>query len=241
MEPTIMAKLDLKLEGKVAVVTMDDGDNKFNLDMCDALLAMLARVEKETDALVLVLKSGHPHIWSNGFDLDWIYARYEAGDRESVVRFLVRDMELRMRLLAYPLITIAAFTGHVFGGAAVLSCCFDFRFMRSDRGFFCIPAVDRDFPILPGTGALLGSVLPAYIVRELILTGRRLTGAECVKHHVVTDAYHHEELTEKVTKYANGLNKGRSIVGSMKGVLNRQVVDLMKEDLEIVGLGHVMV
>jgi enoyl-CoA hydratase/carnithine racemase len=236
-----MSKIDLKMEDRVALLTMDEGDNKLNLKLCEDMLAMIDRVEKETDALALVIKSGHSHIWSNGFDVDWIKARQEAGDSASVARFLVRDLELRIRLLTCPIITIALLNGHVFGGAAVLSCCFDFRFMRSDRGFFCVPAVDRDFPILPGTGALLGSVLPAYMVRELILTGRRFTGAECVTHHVVTAAYHHEELTEKVMKYAAGLNKGRGIVGSMKGVLNRKVVDMIIDDMEIIRQGHLMV
>ena len=236
-----MAKLDLRLEGNVAVITMNDGDNRLNLQFCDDLLAMIDRVEKETDALTLVIKSGHPHIWSNGFDVDWIQAKRDAGDREAVTRFLTRGIELRTRLLTCPLITIALLNGHVFGGGAVLSCCFDFRFMRSDRGFFCIPAVDRDFPILPGTGALLTSVLPAYIVRELVLTGRRFTGHQSAEHHIVAGVHHHEELEEKVMKFAAGLNKGRQIAGSMKGVLNRRVVDMMKEDLVIIGQGHVMV
>jgi len=236
-----MSKIDLKLEDRVALLTMDEGDNKLNLKLCDDILAVIERVEKETDALALVIKSGHSHIWSNGFDVDWIKARQEADDSEAVASFLVRDLELRIRLLTCPLITIALLNGHVFGGAAVLSCCFDFRFMRSDRGFFCIPAVDRDFPILPGTGALLGSVLPAYMVRELVLTGRRFTGHQSAEHHIVTYAYHNTELEEKVLKFAAGLNKGREIVGKMKGVLNRKVVDLMKKDLVIIGRGHVMV
>ena len=109
------------------------------------------------------------------------------------------------------------------------------------QGFFCIPAVDRDFPILPGTGALLGSVLPAYIVKELILTGRRFTGHQSAESHIVAGAYHNEELAEKVMSFASGLNKSRQIVGSMKGVLNRRVVDLMKGDLEIIRQGHIMV
>jgi enoyl-CoA hydratase/carnithine racemase len=236
-----MAKLDMKLDGKVAVITMNNDDNKLNLQFCDDLLAIIDRVEKETDALTLVIKSGHPHIWSNGFDVDWIQAMQAAGDREAVTRFLTRDLELRMRLLTCPLISIAMLNGHVFGGAAVLSCCFDFRFMRSDRGFFCIPAVDRDFPILPGTGALLSSVLPACVVSELVLTGRRFTGHQSAEHHIVAGAFHHEDLEEKVLKFAAGLNKGRQIIGSMKGVLNRRVVDLMKEDLGIIGQGHIMV
>ena len=236
-----MSRLDLKLQGKVAVVIMDESDNKLNLEMVGGLLQMLDRVEQETDALTLVVKSGHPHIWSNGFDVDWIKARQHAGDREAVTRFLTRGIELRMRLLTYPLVTIAMLNGHVFGGAAVLSCCFDFRFMRSDRGFFCIPAVDRDFPILPGTGALLGGVLPAYQARELILTGRRFTGHQSAEHHIVAGTYHNDELAEKVMGFAAGLNKGRSIVGSMKGVLNRRVVELMEGDREIIRQGHVRV
>lgn len=236
-----MAKLDLNIEGKVAIVTMDDGDNKLNLDMCDGLLAMLDRVEGETDALALVVKSAHPHIWSNGFDLDWVNARYDAGDRDSVARFLVRDIELRIRLLNYPLITVAAFTGHVFGGAAVLSCCFDFRFMRSDRGYFCIPVVDRGYPILQGTRELLGSVLPPWLLPELILTGRRLTGLECAGYHLVSAAYPNEELMEKVMAFAAGLNKGRGIVGSMKQVLHARTVQLMEEDKAVLRQGDIRV
>ena len=236
-----MAKLDLKLEGRVAVVTMDERDNKLNLEMVDSLLAMLDRVEKETDALTLVVKSGHPHIWSNGFDLDWVAARYGAGDKESVARFLVRDIELRIRLLTYPLITVAAFTGHVFGGAAVLSCCFDFRFMRSDRGYFCIPVVDRGYPILPGTRELLGNVLPAWLVPELILTGRRLTGLECAEYRLVSAAWPDGELMEKVMAFAGGLNKGRQIVGAMKKVLHSRTIQLMEEDKSVLQQGEIRV
>ena len=236
-----MAKLDLKLEGTVAVLTMDEGDNKLNLEMVDGLLAMLDSVEKETDALKLVVKSGHPHIWSNGFDLDWIAARYGAGDKGSVGRFLVRNMELRMRLLAYPLITIAAFTGHVFGGAAVLSCCFDFRFMRSDRGYFCIPVVDRGYPILPGTRELLGNVLPPPLFPELILTGRRLTGLECAAYNVVSAAYPNEDLMDKVMAFAAGLNKDRKIIGHMKQVINSRSVHLMEEDKAVLQQGEIRV
>jgi enoyl-CoA hydratase/carnithine racemase len=236
-----MAMIDLTLEDRVALLTMDEGDNRLNLQLCDDMLAMIERVEKETDALTLVIKSGHPHIWSNGFDVDWVKTRQEAGDNEAVIQFLARDLELRMHLLTCPPITIALLNGHVFGGAAVLSCCFDFRFMRSDRGFFCIPAVDRNYPILPGTGALLESVLPAYMVREIVLTGKRFTGVECEEHHVITAAYPNEVLLEKVMKFTTGLKKERRIVGSMKGVLNRRVVDLMKADLGIIRQGHVMV
>ncbi len=236
-----MSKLDLRLDDKIAVITMDEADNKLNLDMCDAFLSLLDRVENETDALTLVVRSGHPHIWSNGFDLDWVNARLAAGDKDSVSRFLIRDMDLRIRLLSYPLITIAAFNGHVFGGAAVLSCCFDFRFMRSDRGYFCIPVVDRGYPVVHGTRELLRSVLPLSLVPDLILTGRRLTGLECAAGNVVSAAYPNDELMDKVMTFARGLNKGRRIIGQMKKVLNDRITRLMEEDKVILKQGDVRV
>jgi len=236
-----MARIDWELNDKVALVTMGEADNKLNIDMVTSLLAMLDTIERETEALALVVKSGHTHIWTNGFDIDWILASLEKGNKAEVRQFLVMDLMLRRRLLTYPLITVAALNGHVFGGGAVLSCCFDFRFMRSDRGFFCIPVIDRQYPILPGTRALLTNVLPMHIFEELILTGRRLTGTECAAGHVVSAAYNNDELMDKVMVFAGGLNKGRSIVGEMKKVLNGHIVKLMQEDAESLIEGQVLV
>ncbi len=236
-----MAKLDWTLDEKVALLTMDEADNKLNIDMVESLLDMLDRIEKETDALTLVVKSGHSHIWTNGFDIDWIIASLEKGNNAEVKKFLVMDLELRKRLLTYPLITIAALNGHCFGGGAVFSCCFDFRFMRLDRGFFCIPVIDRGYPILPGTRALLTSALPGYIVEELILAGRRLTGAECAAGHVAVAAYNNDELMDKVMAYARGLNKGRGIVGDMKKVLNGPTLHLMEADAGLIKEGLIIV
>lgn len=235
-----MAKLDLKLEDRVAIITMDQDDNRLNLDMCISFLAMLDKIEHETEALTLVVKSGHNKIWSNGFDIDWLNARLDAGDKEPIKQFLMKNMELRRRLLTYPLITIAAINGHVFGGSAVFSCCYDFRFMRSERGFFCIPAIDRDFPIMPSTGALLKNVLPMYMVEDLILTSRRFIGAECAANHIIVATYHNDELMHKILTFAGNLNKGRWIVGEMKKVLNSHVVKLMEtEDMEYINQGCV--
>jgi enoyl-CoA hydratase/carnithine racemase len=236
-----MNRVELEVEGSVAVLTMNENDNKLNIDMAEALLGALERVERETDALTLVVKSGHAHIWSNGFDLDWLNARLEQGDRESVSRFLLRDLELRQRLLAFPLVTVAAFNGHVFGGAAVWSCCYDFRFMRSDRGYFCIPVIDRHYPILPSTRALLHSVLPAHVIPGLILSGRRYTGIECSLNNIVADTFPIDDFMQKVMNFAGGLKKGREIVGRMKDILNGQLIRMMEADKALLTDGEIKV
>jgi len=236
-----MAKLDLEVNEKVALVTMGESDNRLNPGMVKSLLEMLDKVEKETEALTLVVKSGHSHIWTNGFDIDWIRGSMEKGEKAAVKEFLLMDLALRRRLLTYPLITIAALNGHCFGGGAVLSCCFDFRFMRSDRGFFCIPVIDMRIPILPGTRALLTEMLPTHIVDQLVLVGRRLTAEECVSGHVVTAAYNNDELMGKVMDFARGLNKDREIVGEMKKVLYAPIVKLFEEDADELKEGQVLV
>ena len=236
-----MAKLELKLEDGIAIITMDEDDNRLNLGMCTSLTDMLDKIEKETEAVTLVVASGHDRIWCNGFDTDWISACKAENNLEPVKQFLYRNLELRKRLLTYPLITIAAINGHVFGGGAVFSMCFDFRIMRLDRGFFCIPAIDRDFPMLPGTVTLLKSVMPMYMVEDAVLTGRRFTGAECVANHVVVNAYNNDELMEKVMSFAKGLKKGRGIVKEMKKVINSRILKLMEEDMRYIEKGELRV
>ncbi|MGA9048329.1 MAG: enoyl-CoA hydratase/isomerase family protein [Dehalococcoidia bacterium] len=236
-----MAKVDLELEGEVAVVTLDQDDNRLNLDLSLSLLEMLDRIEADTDALALVVKSGHAGVWSNGFDIDWINARLAADDKENVIQFLAKDIELRRRLLTYPLLTIAAINGHVFGGGAVLSCCFDFRFMLSKRGYFCIPAIDREYPILPGTAALLKHVMPMYMVEDIILSGRRFTGKEAAADRIITATYDENEFFGNVMAFARSCNKGRWIVGEMRKVYHIGVLEQMATDMEYVEPGKVRV
>jgi Delta3-Delta2-enoyl-CoA isomerase len=236
-----LAKLDLQMDGSLAVVTMDQADNKLNLDLCSSFLDLLDRIEKETGALVLVVKSGHPKVWSNGFDTDWINSRLTEKDNATVSQFLSRDIELRKRLLTYPMLTIAAINGHVFGGGAVLSCCFDFRFMLSGRGYFCIPAIDRRFPIVPGTAELLKQVMPTYMCEDIVLSGRRFTGKEASAAGIIAATYDEDEFMDKVMAFARGCNKGRWIVGEMKKVHRLAVLKLMETDAEHIAPGEVSV
>lgn len=236
-----MAKFVLQLEGLVAVVTMAEEDNKLNTGLCSGLLDMLDEIEQETEALTVVVTSAHDRTWCYGFDTDWIDALLAEGNTSAVTQFLNMNIALRKRLLTYPLITIAAINGHAFGGGAILSLCFDFRFMRLDRGYFCIPALDRGYPILPGTGALLRSAMPLHLIGDALLTCRRIPSAECAEVHLAAGAYKGGELMERVMNFAATLNKDRQIVAHMKKVLNGGIVKVMEEDVQQVQGGNVLV
>ena len=219
-----MDKVTFRLENEVAVVSLNDGENRFNNDFLNAFLSVLDAVENETDARTMIVTSSHEKIFSNGIDLDWLSGFINAGQIDEVKRFLYKQNELFKRLVTYPLITIAAISGHAFAGGAILACAFDFRLMRSDRGFFCFPEVDLGIPFLPGMNALLDKAIPRYKMEEMEYTGCRLTAAECEKHHMITKACHQDDLLNETLAFARSLNKKRGIIQEMKARLNRPIV-----------------
>ena len=67
-----MPKFNFEMDEQVAILTMDNGENRFNFKFFEGFSEVLDKIENETDARVLVVKSAHEKIWSNGIDLDWL-------------------------------------------------------------------------------------------------------------------------------------------------------------------------
>ena len=225
-----MARVEYTLDERVALVVMNDDENRFNPDFLSAFLGVMDEIEQQTDALTVVVKSAHPKIWSNGIDLDWLGPVVMSGDTATPKAFLYQLNEVFKRLLTCPMLTVAAITGHAFAGGAILSCAFDFRYMRSDRGFFCFPEVDISIPFLPGMIALSEKAIPKQKFDEIKLTGARLTADECAAAGFVRGAVHIDTLMDEVMAFAKGLNKQRPIIGEMKARLARNILKVMEEE-----------
>jgi len=219
-----MAKVDYVLRGSTALVTLNDGENRFNPDFLNAVLAVLDRVENETEVATLVVRSSHEKIFCNGIDLEWLTPVIQKKDMAAAKDFFYLLNRFFKRTLTYPMITVAAITGHSFAGGAIWSCAFDFRFMRSDRGFFCFPEVDLGIPFLPGMLALLKKAIPMYKLEEMHHTGVRLTADECERHHIVRKACTMDTLLTEALAYAQGLGKRREVIGEMKSRIYRDII-----------------
>jgi len=234
-----MAMVDYVLDETVALATLNSGDNRFNPEFLAAFLDVLDAVERTTDARTLVVRSAHEKIFSNGIDLEWLVPVVRKGDVDAAKAFFLQLNTLFKRLVSYPLITVAAITGHAFAGGAILACAFDFRFMRSDRGFFCLPEVDLGIPFLPGMNALLKKAIPRHLLEEMQYTGKRLTAEACEAHHIILKACHQKELMGAVMAFARGLNKQRAVVAELKRRLNRPILHAIEiEDAPYIASGN---
>ncbi|MBN1374601.1 MAG: enoyl-CoA hydratase/isomerase family protein [Dehalococcoidia bacterium] len=221
-----MPLVDWKVDENIAVLTMNYGENRFNLKFCSEMMAALNDIEQKTEVNALVVTASDAKIWSNGMDLEWLVPAIAKKDPEAEQFFILQDQLMR-RVLFYPMITVAALSGHAFASGAIFSCCFDFRFMRSDRGFLCFPEVDINIPFLPYMTGLVKKAFPLYLAHEAVLTGKRFTATELEKANVIRKACSMDELMKESTTFARGLNKGRAIITHMKKVLYEELGVLM--------------
>ena len=221
-----MSMYEYTVDEQVALLTMNE--NKFNVDSLTEFLSVLDQIEKNTDAKALIVRSSDAKIWANGIDLDWLLPHVQKRERKITDIFSARLNELLKKILVYPMITVAAITGHAFAGGAIMACCFDFRFMRKDRGFLCFPEVDLGIPFIPSMTAMVKKAMPMDLVEDMQLTGRRLTADELEARHVVRKACTMDELMGEAISFAKGLNKERAIVAKLKNVLHKDILTVME-------------
>ena len=207
--------IDVKREGPVVVLQMRAGENRFNLKFMTALDAALDQAERSVEPTALVL-TGDGKFFSNGLDLAWMSG--EGKDRAGEV---VTGMQrIFARVLASPLATVAALNGHAFAGGAMLALACDFRVMRTDRGFFCIPEIDLGLPLTPGMAALIAARLPKHAAHEAIVTGKRYGGVEALARGIVDHAVPEVDLLSKATALAAPLaGKNRAVMQAHKRLL----------------------
>jgi enoyl-CoA hydratase/carnithine racemase len=187
----------LKHEGDVYVLDLGDGENRFHPDWLAAVNSALDEVERAPAPLVTTASS---RIYSNGLDLDWLG---QHGDQ--LQSYVVEVQGLLARVLAFPAPTVAAIPGHVFAAGAMLALAHDFRVMRADRGFFCLPEVDINIPFTPGMAALIQSKLTPAAAHETMTTGRRFGGTDAATAGLVDAAVPEEDVLPKALERARAL------------------------------------
>ncbi len=229
-----MAIIEYTVEDNVAILTLNNGENRFSFEFFNTFHETLEKIEKETEANVLVITSSDDKIWSNGIDLEWMMENIQKDGIEFRRKFTKELFRFYEKLLVYPMITIAAINGHAFAGGAILACTCDLRYMRNDRGWFCFPEVDIKIPFQPFLNALVAKAIPMNTLVELQFTGKRITARECEKVQMIQKACVLDELMPEVMAYAKAQNKDRKTLRIMKTMLYSGVLKVLEENPDLI-------
>jgi enoyl-CoA hydratase/carnithine racemase len=220
-----MENIALTYDGDVAILLMQNGENRHNPAYAQDMLKSLQRVIENTSCKALVITSNDEKCFSLGIDTDWLMPAMKAQQFDEIKAFMHSMDDVFKTLLLFPLPVIAAINGHAFGNGAILACACDFRFMRSDKGFFCFPEVDLSIPFLPGMIEFVKKAMPYYRFNEMKLSGRRVSGIELEQDHVIEKAYDSQEaLMLGAIEYAKTFDKKRGIFGEHKKRLHKHIV-----------------
>lgn len=213
----------LDRQDDVFVLTMDDGENRMNKPWLEAINGALDQVEAAPDPIALVT-TGAGKFFSNGLDLDWIM-----GSGIDMPVFVADVERVFARVIAAPYITVAACNGHTFAAGAMLALCHDFRVMRADRGFFCLPEVDIGIPFTAGMNSLIMSRMTITAAHEAMVTGRRFGGEEAARLHIVHRAVVEKEVLPRAIEIASAMGgKDRNTLATIKGRMYQETIRLLQ-------------
>jgi len=168
-------------EGSVAVLTWNDGENRVNMDSLGRLNSILDELESLDGPLAIVL-TGTGKFFSNGLDLE------RFGNDPDEFGATLRELERTIgRVLVYPAYTVAAINGHAFASGALISCAFDYRVMREDRGYWCMNEAEIGLALDDRLWSILVNRLPRATATVAATTARRFSGPDA-KHFGIVEA-----------------------------------------------------
>lgn len=211
---TTQRGIDLDFAGSVAVVRWHDGENRFNESTLSRWHTVLDELEAVEGPLAVVI-TGDGKFFSNGLDLEALAASPSSVD--AVVAGLHR---LFGRLLLFPAYTVGALNGHSFAAGAMMASCFDYRIMREDRGYWCLPEADLGLPLTPGMFAAVTARLPVAAAAEAMNTARRYTATEAMAAGLVDELGPFDGLVDLAIQKAEAVaGKDRRVIAEHKRLL----------------------
>ncbi|XP_064445209.1 enoyl-CoA hydratase domain-containing protein 2, mitochondrial isoform X3 [Mirounga angustirostris] len=172
------------------------------------LLEALAQLREDQQVRVLLFRSGVKGVFCAGADLK---EREQMSEAE--VGIFVQRLRGLMNEIAFPAPTIAAMDGFALGGGLELALACDLRVAAASSAVLGLIETTRG--LLPGAGGTqrLPRCLGVALAKELIFTGRRLSGAQAqalgLVNHAVSQneegnaAYHRaRELAQEILPQA---------------------------------------
>jgi enoyl-CoA hydratase/carnithine racemase len=213
--------MELRREGSVFIVDLGSGENRVDPGFVSDLDGVITEVAAASGPRALVT-TGTGKFYSNGFDLDLVGEM----DGEALAAFAGGFEEVLGRLLTAPFVTVAAIQGHCFAAGALLALCHDYRVMRQDRGWFCLPSVDVGIPFTRAMTELITAKIPPPTAHHLVISADRMGGSAAEGYGVVNDAVDGAQVMSRALAFAERLaGKDPETLGTIKHRMYATVTD----------------
>lgn len=218
MSKQVPVDITVTKHGEVAVLKMSGTDNRINIIFCKKWIEAMDKVESWPDVKALV-STGSGKFYSNGLDLDFlnVCSKREADEYAVVFR------EMRRRLLCFPMVTIAAVSGHCFAGGLIIALLHDYRVMHNGRGWMCLNEVELGLRFPDSMRAIFELKFSPALTRDAAIFGYRYTAVQALDAGLIDELAPDGQAVPKAIEMAIVKTKGRTY--------RRQIVSEMKEDL----------
>jgi 2-(1,2-epoxy-1,2-dihydrophenyl)acetyl-CoA isomerase len=180
MEMNLPPVLVTRPRAAVMLVTLNrpEARNAISRPVADQLSSAVARAAEEPEIRAIVLTGTGDRAFCAGYDIHEL-AAVEGHERDE----LLADRErLLLRLLASPVPIVAALNGAAHGGGSMYAMCADIRVAS--------PASSLSFAAVKYGGVALTWLLDTLVggawARDLLLTGRKISGADLYHAGLVT-------------------------------------------------------
>ena len=120
----------LSKESDISIIKLDDGKaNVFSYDMLSQVNELLAKVPRDSGALVITGREG---LFSGGFDLKTL----ATGDMEKITKMVQLGYNLLLELFSFDRPIVAAVSGHSIALGLFVTCSADYR-IAIDGKYVC--------------------------------------------------------------------------------------------------------
>lgn len=220
----------LRSEEGMAILNMH-GKGVFNPSSLRDFNTLLDRVESDESQRALFI-TGEDKNFSQGLDLEYLLAI----PQDDFAQFVENTMVMAVRLLTFPIPVVAVVNGHAFGLGAMLALASDFRVMRADRGFICLPEIDLKMSFTPAMNALVVNKLDGRLRRDMMLTGHRVGGEEGVARGLLDACGAEHELMDLAKQVVGpALDKDRKSMFEIKRDLNAPIISVVEAGIGVRG------
>ena len=234
MEKVILSKND-----KVGNILLNrpQAFNAFDYDTVKELEEASLEVERDKSIKALVIR-GKGESFCTGADLE--YFQSIASDREKLARFIDQINRAFNSLENLRVPVVAVVHGHCLAGGCEMLISCDLAMASTDA---MIGDQHANFGLIPGGGGTqrLPRLIGIQRAKELLYTGRWLSGSEAEKYGLVLKAVEPSKLDEEVDKLVELIiQKSSTGVGYMKRLVNKGMqIDLQSAiELEVATFLH---